>query len=409
MRRALTTSPVTSIACVALALAAALLAQTSRAQDAAATDADDAAATDDGAPNVHTVIDEAPFASARAAGLGGALVTTADDMDAAFKNPAGIGGLGLGKKDNKSWIRKLWFPLVSVEANANSKALYDEAKASGATTDSTIGRASLDAHAGERQFARAGFALGFVLSRTMVLPFNDLQVAAVGNGDDEGTIDVRYRALSGVGAGFSAQDPNGTFSLGYFGYGASRTDVTTTMTFAEVIDADLRTAALKENTNKSTGVGHNVGFVWRLAKAAAPTLGVSVKDAGDTRFKAKTEGEEDVVQKQDLTMGFSLAPTLGKAGTLTVTLEAGRLTDDEISFTKKYRAGVEWTLWGSGSYAALALRGGYNAAGGAGGLLLNLGLVGFEGAMQSVDIGVGNDRVIEQRFTATTFVNVAEF
>src|SRR5690606_35929437 len=121
-------------------------------------------------------------------------------------------GLGWGKT-KPPFIRKLWFPLVGAGANENSASLYKEFKAKGATSDSAVGQAVLDAESGKRQYARLGIASGGVFGRTLVLPFSDTQIAAVSKGD--GTIDTRYRSMSGLGFGFSAQDSAGRLSLGY--------------------------------------------------------------------------------------------------------------------------------------------------------------------------------------------------
>ena len=98
------------------------------------------------AAKVKSLLDDQPVMSARGAGMGGALSTVADDIDAAFANPAGIGGLDWGKKD-PPFVRKLFFPWFGVSANQSSQALAKEVRATGATKDSTIGKAVLDANA----------------------------------------------------------------------------------------------------------------------------------------------------------------------------------------------------------------------------------------------------------------------
>ena len=40
---------------------------------------------------------------------------------------------------------------------------------------------------------------------------------------------------------------------------------------------------------------------------------------------------------------------------------------------------------------------------------LNLGLIVVEAAMQSVNIGLGNEKVIEKRLLGTLYINVADF
>lgn len=365
------------------------------------------AAEDEDESSVLSVIEDSPLASPRAAGMAGAVITVVDDLDAAFHNPAGIGGLDWEKK-KVPLIRKLYFPHVSAAGNNRSADLIKEIRSERASSDSTVGKALVDAHGGERQYARIGMLGGMVFGRTMVAPFTDIQMAATSHGEGSDLIDLNYRTLTGAGAGFSAQDASGAISVGYFGYTAQRSDTVGTFTYDEIVDKEQRTAAFDDVTTKSSAIGHNAGLIWRLGKKARPTLGVALKNVGDTRYVAKGEGE-DVIQQQDLSIGFSLSPDLGRVGRLNFVLEADKLEHDELSFTEKYRVGAELLLGGLGSYATLALRAGYNDAGATGGLSLNLGLIGLEAASHGVDIGAGNEKVIERRFVGSLFVNVAEF
>ena len=43
------------------------------------------------------------------------------------------------------------------------------------------------------------------------------------------------------------------------------------------------------------------------------------------------------------------------------------------------------------------------------GVALNLGLIGLEASSTGVDIGVGNEKMLERRLMGTLYVNVAEF
>lgn len=383
------------------ALLVALGAMPALAQNTTAT------ATEDEA-EVLTVIDDSPIASARASAMAGAVVTIADDLDAAFHNPAGIGGLGWEKKGKLPFIRKLYFPHATVGGNVRSIGLAKEIRSSGASTDSSVGKGLTDAHAGERQYARIGMLGGVVLGRTILAPFTDVQMAAVSHGAGSDLNDLTYRTLTGAGVGFSAQDPEGVFSLGYFGYSAQRSETSGTFTYDEVTDTQARSDAFDGMTVKSTATGHNAGFIWRMAKKVRPTLGVAVKNIGDTLYVAKGDGE-DAVQKQDLTVGFSLSPEIGRNGIFHFVLAADRIEHDELSFAEKYRVGMELSLGGIGSYATFAARAGYQDAGASGGLSLNLGLVGLEASTHGVDIGAGNEKVVERRFVGSVYVNVAEF
>jgi hypothetical protein len=354
-----------------------------------------------------TVVDESPIGSARAAAMGGAIITSADNLDAAVHNPAGIGGLDL-KGRNPPWIRKLYFPWIGFAANQNSTQLQKEFKSEGGSGDSTVGKALIDAEAGKRQYGRVSAGVGMVFGRLLVFPYYDNQVAAVPVGGGSDMIDLHQRTTSGLLFGTSVQTDDERFSLGYSGYTASRSEVDGMFTYDEINSPELRKAATAERTTKSTALGHNAGFVWRMGKKAAPTFGVAMKNVGGTEFKSQDD-TESVKLEQDLSAGFSLSPSVGKTGAFHFSLQADRLSDADVSMVKKYRVGLELSLGGRGSYALFALRAGYNDAGASAGTTLSLGLIGLDAAMQSVDIGAGNHKVVERRVTGSIYVNVAEF
>src|SRR5262249_47939735 len=161
-------------------------------------------------------------------------------------------------------------------------------------------------------------------------------------------------------------------ALGYFGYMANRTALDAPLNYDQFIDSQGRAQAVNSNSTKSTGFGQNVGLDWRLGNKGSPTLAVAVKNLGGARFHGATGTTTD---KQDVNVGFALEPTLGKWGVLNLVLQADKLSDQDTALIKKYKVGTELLVGGYGSYATLALRGGYNYAGPSGGLYLNLGQV----------------------------------
>jgi hypothetical protein len=398
--------------------------------------------TSDSDPTVteQTIIDSSPFTSARATAMGGAISTVADDLDATFANPAGIGGLGMGKR-KMPWVRKLYFPAISGSANSNAKSLNKAFKEQGGAEDTDIGQSILDAAEGKRQYGRANVVAGTVLGRSIYVPFTDYQVATVSQGN--GLVDTHYRAMSGFGMGFSVQDPKGIFSLGYFGYTATVKDLKGILSYQEMIDTESRKEAFSNYTNSYSGAGHNVGFAWVLAKRGKPTLSFVAKDIQDTHLAStgdikdvaspsvvtsddETETEEtlaesttassefeiedEIVYRRNTTIGFSVSPQIGKSSHINWVLEATHLDEKDKALHKKMRTGLEYNIWGAtGSYAGVSLRAGYNSAGGSAGAYLNLGIINFEASSYAVDIGVDNKKVIERRMTGTVGINVGEF
>src|SRR5690606_23248638 len=112
------------------------------------------------------------------------------------------------------------------------------------------------------------------------------------------------------------------------------------------------------------GTAHNVGMLWRLGKKAMPTLAVVARDVADTVYKVQKGDGEEQKDLQDLTLGFSVSPELGKWGHLHMMIEGSRLSNDEVTLQKRLRGGFELTFGERyGSDSILALRVGGNSAG----------------------------------------------
>ena len=353
----------------------------------------------------NTVLDKNPIGTARSASMSESIGSVADDLDAFIFNPAGIGGLH--HKKAPPFIRKLYFPHVSLFANKDSLELGKEFRSEGGSGDGAIGKALVDAQAGKRQYGRVSSVVGLVFGRMIAVPYHDIQVAAVSQGNGTDLVDMRYRSQSGVGYGFSVLEETGRFSLGYSGYTAQRSEIYGSFLYADIIDKAARKEILKDNTTKSTASAHNIGITWQLAKTATPKMTLVLRDVGNTVFKQKGGGDPTIYE-QDLNAGFSLGNAPGKSYNFTYMIEAGRLLDDEVSLDKKLKTAVEWTYDGTGTYARLGAHAGYTFAGPSAGLSINIGIISMTAGIYSVDIGTGNDRLTEERYTGTFNVNVAE-
>jgi hypothetical protein len=364
--------------------------------------------------DIQTILDQSPFVSARAAGMGGALSTLADGLESAYYNPAGIGGIHLGKSPH-GMLRGLHFPYLGVAANENASNLNSEFSSQGGATDRGVGQAIVDANAGKRQYGRASYVLDFTVGRTLTAAFSDVQFAAVkseGATTDEGGISMKYRSLSGTGTGFSATDSQERIYFGMFSSINNMTVMDTeSASYLDVINTDRRKQLLKDDSTKWTGVSTNVGLMWNFAKQWRPTLGIVARDVGNSNYKAAGPVAEGASSKllieQDLTTGFSISPELGKQGTVNFIIEGHHLTAKEMSLHKKFRTGLEINFGGFGSNSTVGVRGGYNSAGASYGVNFNLGLIQLEAASEAIDIGINNLSVAERRNVAVFSVNLA--
>lgn len=364
---------------------------------------------------VVSVLDDSPFASARASSMAGALSSIADGVHATYYNPAGIGGLHWGK-DKPSNPRQFYFPYLGISANNHTIELVQDFKKMGGSSDKVIGEAIVDANAGERQYGRLSGLVGLGIGRFYFLQSTDIQFAAVkrtGAAENEGSIQADYLRQSGSGLGFSATDPKGNFYLGVFSSFNSQQRFLGSFDYLDISNITDRVKLISDNSASYSGISTNVGMIWVLSNKARPAIAIAARDVGDTKYKAgsipETASEtlrSSYNKKEDLTVGFSISPPVGKTGAFNLLLEGGKLTNYDISLAKKLRAGLELNLGGFGSEAIFGLRTGFSQAGVSGGLSLNIGLIQIEAASLALDIGSDNNRVIERRNTAIVSINV---
>ena len=358
-----------------------------------------------------TVLDPSPFSTCRAAGMGGALSTIADDLDAVYYNPAGIGGVGFESQSQKvPPIRGILFPYASVSLNENAKAVDSKFKAAGAQSDASAGAAVMDANTGKRQYARASFIpMGFLIGRTAVVPVIDHQIAAVPVAGAPGQIKMRYRTISGVMLGSSIADHGNRFSLGFSTLMGTIEETAGTFAYTDMVDVEKRKEILKANRKTYESSSSTVGMLFRIPKSITPTLSVVARNVGNSKNLAKDKSQKPLVYDEDLTAGCSISPDVGKIGRFNMIVESGMLTQKHMAGKKKMRGGMELLLGGETGKSLLGLRLGGNNAGGSAGIHLNIGLLGFEAEVHAVDVGVDNDRLIERRASGIVYINVASF
>lgn len=372
----------------------------------------------DGRQEARTVLDEDLYSSARAAGMGGALSTLADGVHAPYYNPAGIGGLHWGGKKVPT-IRSFHFPYLGVGSNENATDLRKEFSQTDGSSAKAIGKAIVDANAGKRQYGRVSGLINFESSRFMLLHYNDVQFAAFRKSSSEQIaegeeVSASYRSLSGSGLGFSVTDSKGHFYLGAFSSFKQFSEFKGDFSYSELVRQDDRKALLSQLASKYTGVASNLGLIWVFSKYGRPALAVVVRDVGGSYFhrskapEGASQEAKSIKKKEELAIGFSFSPKLFKRGSSNFILEGVELTNQDVALQKKIRAGVELNFGGFGSEAAFSVRGGFTKAGLSGGLSLDTGLLQLELATQAVDIGQGNQSVLERRYLAVFSVNAAD-
>jgi hypothetical protein len=355
-----------------------------------------------------TIVDDTPVMSPRTSGAGGAYANFASGVDAAFANPAGIGGLA--EKNKPGVVRQLHFPYVGLGVNQNTQNLNSDFSDQGGERDSSIGRAIIDAHAGARQYARASFFPNIGFSRIMIGPILDQQIAAVPLGDGSDLVNTHFRSQAGLGAGMSFTDPKGTLYLGVFTAKLSILEVKGDLVYSEMINSETRTDAIKDKTEKYSGERSTMGLLWKISKKdAAPSLSIVVHDLGNSRLENQNADEEALKFREAWTIGFGVSPKVTNDLWFRAALQSDDTTNRHQSVSEKVKFGMEFLYGDSPDHALFGLRAGYKLAGATFGADLNLGLINVQFSNYAEDVGANNTTVIERRSEVVGIIELAEF
>jgi hypothetical protein len=339
--------------------------------------------------------------------MGGALSTLADDFDALYYNPAGIGG-GFGNNKSQSGaVRGFYFPYAAISLNQNAGAIRSEFNAQQAQNDASAGAAIIDANSGKRQYGRVSILpVGFILGRTAIVPVMDHQLAAVPVGDGTGQVKLRYRSFNGWLVGTSVSDAANKFSLGVSQAYGTIEETSGTFAYTDMVDSYERKKILKNSRSSFKAKAANAGMTLRIPKGANPTLSLVARNIGNSKNTAKNHADNDLVYDEDLTLGFSVSPTIGHIGRFNFVLEGAYLTQQQMATRKKIRAGAELLLGGDSSKSDLGIRAGGTDAGWSAGIHINIGLIGIEAESHAINVGANNKRLIERRTSAIVYIDL---
>ncbi len=353
---------------------------------------------DDGETN--TVLDQSPVIVPRVDGFGGAGSALVDDVDAVYYNPAGIGGRGT----NYSLpLRKFFFPRFSLSANDHAKNYYNDFQKANGQQNKLSGSAVTNDQKNLREYARANVMLGVVAGRVAVLPYFDDQIAAVPLGLDQ--VKLRERSSSGVLTGFSYHSEKRGLSIGLSGDFFTASEVNGTFAYNTLANSTDRADAFKLVKANYNGNRLHSGLQWGSEKGPRPGIGIAIRDMGSKTFKSSTT-DDTLFYPEDLAVAFKLSPRLGSWGHFNYLLEGSQLGQNNTSIPNKLHTGVEVLFGHQDSLAHLGLRTGYSSVGMSGGVFINAGLLSIEGSTRSVNIGTGNQTILERRYQAVAAVNL---
>ncbi len=358
--------------------------------------------------NPGTVYDNAPWISARAAGMSEAVDPIANGMEAPYYNPAAIGGLNY--KQERPAVSQLYFPYLGIAYNRSSQSLNQALRNGGDLNDSAVANELLQAYDGEHPYARLSLLPALTVYRVFVALSYDVRAMSTPNGEDPELLDVHYREQSGPMIGTSYASSKRNFYLGISAQYLSRKVIQGSFPLATVNDVDLRRKAFRDSQEKHTGVPVHVGALWSGAYSWRPSVSLVARNITGTILKSDDPEVSTQRMKEDVTLGFALSPNLDKWGMLNVVLEANQLTQKSIPSKDKLRFGTELTIGNAfGAESGFSVRTGYSFAGISYGLGVNAGMFGLQAASFAEDIGADASRVIERRTVINLGINIADY
>ncbi len=356
------------------------------------------------------ILDKDYFASMRSASMGGAVSPVVNGVEAVYYNPAGIGGIHLGT-GKQPVLRQLNFPYISYSMGNKFSEIRDELLPSSVSDSSK--KEILNKYSGEKGYVRGSALFSLGLHRTMFVVSTDQQMAAYKNSDivDEsssnlGSLTYQYQKRNMGGFGFSFVDKKESFYLGFFLAQHAIERSTGKFDYSQ-LDQYQDLISQNQDTYKVNSV--NVGTLWVFNKVSFPSLSIVVNDVGNTLHTPINDSTNKLQVDENVTIGFSVSPKMGSKSYLNIVLEAYNLGHIYTSASTKTRSAIEYNYNGFGNDAVFSIRSGVNSGGSSMGISLNLSLIKFEYAVQSISSGINNDRINETRKMWLFSTNVVEY
>ncbi len=360
--------------------------------------------------NRNNEMENSPWISARAAGLSQAISPTATALDAAYYNPSLIGGVR--EKGDTPILTHLYMPYIGTSARAGSQKLMNDRLQGESLSSETVAEDLNGVWNGETRYARTTLTPSILLNRFLLAYSFSSRTSAEKDETDPAIplIHVSEQTVSGPLIGFSATAPKEEFYLGVTAAFLSINSIDAAMTQTDFASKDLRKSAFKTGKETYSGMPIHIGSAYRFDAKIKPTLTAVVHDIGGTRYSPSDKSKETSKQNESTTLGFSLSPQLGNAGTLHLITEISALTQNSVDFSDKLRASLEFTVGQRyGADAGFSIRTGYTSAGMSYGLGMNLGMIHAEIASFAEDIGNEDAKVIERKSILNVGFNIADY
>ncbi len=354
-----------------------------------------------------SAFDRAPIASARAAGMAEAVSPVANGPEAAYYQPAAIGGIQ--EKGDGPALSSFYFPFLAAAGDSHAVALARDLQAGKDLEDDAIASEMLRAFDGQNPYARVSVYPHLVYHRILFSYTYDVRASSTPNTTQENALDIDMRSQRGPVLGYSLASDRKDLYWGFTLGMLERSETRGTFPIATINEANDRRQAFHDVNKVYKGTAIHSGALWTSSKKWRPSLSVAVRNLTGTRYDSSDPNTPTYKDPEDLTIGASLSPSMGIWGYWNLIFEANELTRNDIEVAEKFRVASEMTFGEAfGSNSTLAFRFGYRYAGLSWGASLRLGVLGLHFASYPEDVGVGSSHVIERRSIVNLAINLAE-
>lgn len=362
------------------------------------------------------------YLGARQLGMGDAFVAVADDENALFNNPAGI-GYPDSRNRSKSIVKSTSFPNLTVAANPYTLGLIGTYfNPSYQYPSNVVGQSVANSGPNDIVFVRASlfpnivlgrFQLGFLADSHLsgyTTMLNSTQTSAYSTSATPLTYDRTFSIFNrnqyGPVAGFSLPISKNLI----LGLGTRFMERSTIISTIEENQNGPLTPSLQNaenNINRTHGAAFDTGILIPFQNQFHPKIAFSFLDVGDTTYNATNSASVNEVEKMNAKAGISLNPSISKNVGATLSIEEERINDSRVSDRDKIRAGCELSFGSyTGANAPFSIRAGYGMQTYSAGVSLYILFATIDFATYGESVAINNGYVTDRRYVARLTVEL---
>ncbi len=345
------------------------------------------------------------YQSTRSVGMAEASAAVADDENAIFSNPAGI-----GQEDNpKLILRGFAVPNIGLGTNRTTYRLLDnfgKTQNTGFTSVENLLNPTEDSIL----FCRGStfpyitisrFQLGLLIDATAE-GYQNIGATTPGAPWDR-YLQVWQRSQAGGVAGFSVPWKDTGASVGLTTRYMFRSSY-----FEEIIITGDNIQRNEKPLNKTRGFAWDLGFQFAPKKSLLPSMSFALRDVGNTRYYGIKDTDSAEIEKANLMMGLLWKTTISRSAgtTLLFTSEAHHINDNRVKTIDRFRLGSELRLGERVTPTPFSLRLGHNLSGFAYGASIDLLLLKAEFGSFVMPLDTAAGRKLDRRNFARLTVDL---